>query len=260
MRTSLHTRGGCEAGVTLVELLVSMIILGIITTMLVVVWINLQRSAVFAMQADNATSAARDASARIGTEIRAAQPNALPPTPTPTATTTAMPVGQPAITFAGPWEIKFYSPVGSANITTDGTGIGAVHLTRIYLDTTGSTPQKTLYLQRDMNGNASSSSAGGTGFTDSGDKSIVLARNVVNRSYYDINTGAEARTYQLFRYAWRTSDTSPLQWGDNDTEGAITLSTIVGVRARVIIDANIYHTPKYIDTTTTVRLRNTSGS
>ncbi len=262
MRIPPHSRGGREAGLTLIEVLISMIILGIITTMLVMVWVNLQRSAVFAMQADRATSVARDASARIGTELRAAQPNVLPPTPTPTATTTAMPVGQPPITFAGPWEIKFYSSLGSTNITTDGTGIGAVHLTRIYLDyTTGTSPQKTLYLQRDMNGNASSSAAGPAGFTDSGDKQVVLARNVVSRSYYDDTpSGPEKLAYQLFRYAWRTAATSPLQWGDNDTEGAITLSTIVGVRARVIIDANIYHAPKYIDTTTTVLLRNASGS
>lgn len=70
MSTTPHTRAGREAGLTLIEVLISMIILGIITTMLVVVWVNLQRGAVFAMQASNATSTARDAIARVGTELR----------------------------------------------------------------------------------------------------------------------------------------------------------------------------------------------
>ena len=45
--------------------------------------------------------------------------------------------------------------------------------------------------------------------------------------------------YDLFRYAWRATPSSPLQWTNNTTEGSVTLSTIVGIRARVIIDANI---------------------
>jgi type II secretory pathway pseudopilin PulG len=248
-----HTRAGREAGITLIELLVSMIILGIITTMLVMVWINLQRGAVFAMQADNASASARDSIARVGTELRAAQPNVLP-VASPSATATAMPMSDPPITQAGPWEIRFYSSAGSAGVKTDGTGVAVVHLTRIYLDwTTGTTDQKVLYLERDMNGNGV--------FTDSGDKRYVLARNVVNKRLYDDTpSGPTKLSYQLFRYAWRTSATSPLQWGDNDTEGAITFSTIVAVRARVIIDANITHTPKFIDSTSTIRLRNASGS
>ncbi len=129
-----------------------------------------------------------------------------------------------------------------------------MHLTRIYLDwTAGSTDQKTLYLERDMNGNGL--------FTDSVDRSYVLASNVINRRLYDDTPSGDTKlSFQLFRYAWRTSATSPLHWGDNDTEGAIALSTIVAVRARIIIDANITHTPKFIDATSTIRLRNASGS
>jgi len=241
-------RAGRETGLTLIEVLISIIIFGIITTMLVTIWVNLQRSAVFAMQANNASATARDAIARVGTALRAAQPSVLP-SASPTATATAMPVSAPPITSAGPWDIQFYSAGGSSNVTTDGTGVGAVHLTRIYLDTSGSSPQKTLYLQRDINGNGS--------FTDAADQTYILARNVINKSLVDSNGGDTS--YDLFLYAWRSASTSPLQWTDN-ADGSLTLSTIVGVRARVIVDANITHTPKYIDSTTTVRLRNASGS
>lgn len=245
MTLSSHAREDREAGLTLVELLVSMIILAIITTMLVAVWVNLQRGAVFAMQADTATSTARDASERIAKELRAAQPNALP-TPAPTATVTALPVGQPPILVADPWRVEFYSAVGTS-AAADGTGVTAVRRTAIWLDTSGSGDQKTLYLQRDTNGN---------GAIDSGDPKQVVARSVIN---YRLVTDTGDTAYDLFRYAWRATAESPLGWSNNTTEGAITLSTIVGIRARVIIDANIYHAPKYIDTTTTVRLRNASG-
>jgi prepilin-type N-terminal cleavage/methylation domain-containing protein len=248
MLTIEHTRAGHEAGLTLIEVLVSMIIMGILTTMLVTVWVNLQRGAVFAMQADNATGAARDSIARIGTELRAAQPKVLP-VASPTATATAMPVSDPPITYAKPWDVQFYSPVGSANVRTDGTGVAAVRLTRLYLDYAADVKDATLYIQRDTNASNSITPA---------DPKIVLARHVINRWLFEQNSGDTH--YDLFRYGWRTSATSPLQWGDNDTEGAIALSTIVAVRARSIIDANITHTPKFIDTTTTVRLRNASGS
>ncbi len=245
--TTPHKHAGREAGLTLVEVLISMIILGIITTMLVVVWVNLQRGAVFAMQASDATSTARDAIARVGTELRAAQPNVLP-VASPTATATAMPVSDPPVTYAGAWDVQFYSPAGSAAVTSDGTGVAAVRLTRIYLDMSGTGDQKTLYLVRDTNNNNT---------IDSGDRSYVLARSVVNKSLADDHP--TDTSYDLFLYAWRSSSTSPIQW-TNNADNALVLSTLVAVRARVIIDANITHTPKFIDTTTTVRLRNASGS
>ena len=72
------TRRGAEAGLTLVEVLVSMIILSIITTGLITAWVNLQRGANFAVAANNSRATARDAISRISSELRAAQPTALP--------------------------------------------------------------------------------------------------------------------------------------------------------------------------------------
>ena len=50
-------------------------------------------------------------------------------------------------------EATFYSAYNQPGVADDGSGTGALRLTRIWLDTSGSTPQKTLYWQRDTNGN-----------------------------------------------------------------------------------------------------------
>jgi len=246
--------GRGQDGLTLIEVLISMIILSIITTMLVMGWVNLQRGAAFALSSNNARASARDSVARISNELRAAQPTTLP-TPTPSATVT--PAAQPPITAATPWDVSFYSAYNSPTAASDGSGVAlsAVHLTRIYLDTSTvpSAPwnpqSRNLYLLRDMNGNGT--------LTDSADLKVLLARNVVNTVIADPTNGTSYTA--LFRYAYRTSVSSPAQWMDN-TSGTLVLGNIVAIRVRVIIDANIAHTPKYIDATTTVRLRNASGS
>ena len=48
MRTSPQTRRASQAGLTLVELLIAIIILGIVATMLIMGWINLQKSSAYA--------------------------------------------------------------------------------------------------------------------------------------------------------------------------------------------------------------------
>jgi len=243
------TRRGAEAGLTLIEVLVSMIILSIITTGLITVWMNLQRGADFAVAANNSRATARDAISRISSELRAAQPTALP---TPQPTETAMPVGQPPITLAGTNEVKFSSAYNIQDADDDGTGVTAIRKTWMYLDTTGASVQKTLYLKRDMDGDGN--------FDGAGDRTIVLAQNVVNPSISDpLNGTSPGTTYTpLFRYAYRASPTDPITWTDN-ASGTLDLSTIVAIRARVISDANIARTPTYIDVTTTVRLRNASA-
>jgi prepilin-type N-terminal cleavage/methylation domain-containing protein len=239
-----------QAGLTLIEVLISMIILSIITTMLVVGWVSLQRGSAFAITSNNARGTARDAISRISSDLRAAQPNALP-IPAPSASVT--PAALPPITYARPMDVRFYSAYNSTTAAADGTGVAAVRMTRIWLETS----TKKLWLYRDTTGNGDAS--------DAGDRKILLARNVVNN---DPAIGSDPTNdppsggtsyHPLFRYAYRTSLSSPVQWTDN-AGGTLDLGTIVAIRARVIIDANIAHTPKFIDATTTVRLRNASGS
>ena len=112
--------------------------------------------------------------ARITRELRDAQPAAL-----------TTPASSP-FTVATPTEVDFYSAFNSAGVRADGTGTGALRLTRIYLDTSGSAAQKTLYWQRDTNA---------SGGFDSADRKIVLARSVVNTSVP--STGSPTRDLHL---------------------------------------------------------------
>ena len=153
------------------ELLAAMVILGILSTMLIMGWINLQRAAAFTVQTNHARAEARDALSRVANEVRDAQPVALP-----TASPTAITAGA-VFTVAQPMSATFYSVYNLPHSGDDLTGVGARRLTRIRLDTGGSTPQKTLLWERDTNGNGV--------FGDSTDRTIILARNVVNTSIPD---------------------------------------------------------------------------
>ena len=258
MLTLRKARRSSEAGLTLIEVLISMIILGIVTTMLIAGWINLQRASANAVSTNNARASARDAMDRISSELRGAQPTTLP-TPIPTLSATATPSPSPPLTVAQPMEVQFYSAYNSANASSDGSGVSltALRLTRIWLDTTTVpsppwNPQgRTLYLQHD------------TDFSntlDAGDQQILLARNVVNSVVPDPTTDGPSRTSStpVFRYAYRATAGGPILWTDNETSG-LPPASILAVRVRLIIDKNLARTPTYVDLTTTLRLRNASS-
>jgi len=239
-------RGG-QAGVTLIELLVSMLILGIVTTMLVAGWISLQGAFGTVVQTNDARATVRDAMSRISSELRGSQPTALPDpfiTPPPSL--------EPPVIAAAPMSVTFYSAYNSSAANADGSGVTAVRPTRIRLDTAAQTAPwnpacRSLYLERDMNSNGI--------FTDSGDRSIELAKNVANWNVADATNGTLYTP--VFRYAYRDTDGDVL-WTDN-AASSLDLASIIAIRARLIIDTKMAGTPRYVDTTTTVRLRNASS-
>lgn len=240
---------------TLIELLISMIILGIVTTMLITGWLNLQRASAAAVITNNARATARDAMSRISSELRGSQPTSLP-TATPSATATPTP--QPPVTMASPMAVSFNSSFNSSAANADGSGLTALRPTRIWLNPAlqsapWNTHARTLWLQRDMNGN-------GFSLTDTGDRNIVLARNVVNALVPDPTTDGPSKTTStpVFRYAYRATAGGPVLWTDNETSSLV-LASIVAIRVRLIIDANMARSPKPVDITTTVRLRNASS-
>jgi prepilin-type N-terminal cleavage/methylation domain-containing protein len=239
MRRMLSTRtkrGRSQAGVTLVELLVSMVILSVITTMVIVVWIALQSSYAQSANANDARSTARDALNRTATEIRDAQPR--------TITTPA----QAPFTMAQPMEVDFYSSYNQPGTAADGSATGTLRLTRIYLDTSGSSPYKTLYWQRDTNNN---------GTWDSGDRLIVLASNVVNNAIPNTAVTPNTSYTAIFIYGYRDPNGNFLT---ADTISAANLSTIVSVNIRLMVDVNLNHTPTRADLQITVRPRNAPQS
>jgi prepilin-type N-terminal cleavage/methylation domain-containing protein len=228
-----------QAGLTLIEILAAMVILGVLTTMLIMGWVNLQRASAFSIQSNNARATARDALSRISTELRDAQPATLPTaSPAPTYVPELLDDAQPmSATF-----LSVYNQPGAGD-DVDGDDSARL-LTRIWLDTGGASPQKTLYWQRDTNG---------SGTIDPGDRRIILARNVVNDSVEDASEGTEYTA--VFLYGYRASSFADIEWTDND-DASLDLSTVVSVRVRLIIDANLGRAPGPIDVTTTVLPRN----
>ncbi len=230
-----------QAGITLIELLTAMVILGIITTMLIMGWVNLQRASAFAVQTNNARATARDALSRAAVEVRDAQPVALPTATPPAATAGAV------FTAARPLSATFYSVYNLSNAGDDLTGSAARRLTRIRLDTSGSSPQKTLIWERDASNNGV--------FGDASDRTIVLAQDVVNTSIPNHDVTPTTTYTAVFTYGYRPNSASPLLWTDN-ADSSLDLTKIAVVRVRLIIDANLNHVPAPIDVVTTVLPRN----
>jgi prepilin-type N-terminal cleavage/methylation domain-containing protein len=241
MQSSFEEKRGSQAGLTLIELLVGMTITGIITAMLVMGWINLQSTSAYALASNDARATARDSLSRISSEIRDCQPTALPTaSPSPTAT--------PALfTVAQPMEADFYSVYNQAGAATYGNGTGGLHLTRLWLDTSGSKAQKTLYWQRDTNGN---------GAIDAGDHKMILGTNIVNNSIQNTNVSPTTTYTAIFTY-WYLAGSGALV--RTDTVTGANLAQIVAVQVRIIVDANLQRRPLPVDITTTVRLRNVTA-
>lgn len=222
-----------------------MVVLGIVTVMLIQGWISLQRASVTVERTNNARATGRDALSRISSELRACQPTALP-----TPSGTALPDPESSILEASPYSVTFYSAYNSSSANADGSGVGAVRPTRLWLDLVN--PQsapwnplcKTLYWQRDTNGNGL--------FTDPADRTIPLAFNIANEEVADPVNGTAYTP--VFRYAY-VDDDGDVQWTDDANS---VLSSVVGVSVRLVVNAKMGGTPKYVDTTTTVRLRNAS--
>ena len=157
-----------QAGFTLVEILVAMLIMGIVGTLLVNTWISLQRAFEFTQADNTAASTGRHALDRISSELRDAQPSTLygaTPTPAFCVTNSTYPCNNSSCTF--------YSPYNNSS-TYLGSGIagtGASVLTELYIDTSGTAAQKKLMLWRDLNHD---------GVQDAGDQYIQLGNNIVN--------------------------------------------------------------------------------
>jgi prepilin-type N-terminal cleavage/methylation domain-containing protein len=235
-----------QGGLTLIEVLVSMVILVIISTMIIIGWANLQRASANALRTNQARASLRDAMSRVSVEIRAAQPLALP-----AATASAAPVH--LLQVAAPMDVRFYSAFNADGANSDGTGTDAVLLTRIWLDPDDHPAHwnpdcGTLLWQRDTNDNGA--------LGDTGDQVIVLARNVANDILEDTVNNTDYTA--VFRYGYRATPADEVEWTDNN-DGTLDLTTVVAVSARLIIDKKMGGMPNYVDLSTTVRLRNILG-
>jgi type II secretory pathway pseudopilin PulG len=224
-----------EAGITLIELVAAMAILGVITTLLIAGWINLQRASAFAVQMNDARATARDALSRVSNELRDAQPASLP-------TASPPPTYVPELlTDAQPMSATFFSVFNEPGAGADVSGASAKRLTRLWLDE--GTQQ--LWWARDVDND---------GAFAAGDRQILLATHVVNALVEDTTVTPDTDYTAVFRYAYVETDES-IHWTDN-ADGALDLATIISVRVRLIVDANLARSPLPIDVTTTILPRN----
>ena len=239
-----------QAGLTLIELLVSMIILGIITTMLIAGWINLQRGSAFAVTTNNARGdgARLDQSRRERASGAPSPRRCRRPHPTATATPAAQP---PHHAMRGPERRAVLLGVQRPLIAAaDGTGVAPLRLTRIYLDT--STGTSLAAARRSYLGGTRTSRASGRPEDTAGEE----RREQDHRTRPDQRSAPPTRRSSGTRIGPTRAPPCSGPTTPRDAES--------GDHRRhprpVIIDANIAHTPKFIDATTTVRLRNASGS
>ena len=233
-------RGEPQAGLTLVEILVVLVIMTIVSTMLVGGWISLQRSFAFARADNKSRATARDALDRIASEIRTAQPETTS-TPTPFWVSGTTPY------VCDAYDCVFYSAYNNpdAALQSGQNGIGTVRLTAIWLDTSGTAAQKTLYWQRDT--------AAPYGTFTSADRKVVLARNVVNTA---LSPAVPIFTYIVYNTELDTYPTPPTTLTSANTSGDPSVASLVSVQVELVVDANVAHTPSYTDLRTTVQPRN----
>jgi prepilin-type N-terminal cleavage/methylation domain-containing protein len=232
MQTTPEQRRARQAGFTLVEILVSMIIMAIVSTMLVGTWISLQRSTEFAQADNTAASSGRDALDQVSCELRAAQPSTASPT-TPFCLTLASPY------VNDKYDCTFYSAYNNKNAALySGTnGEAAAILTSIYLDTSGTTAQKKLMMWRDLNND---------GVNDAGDQTMLLANNVVSSTL--------SAPKQIFQYVLDTNGNGV--YTTADSVSASNYKAVVAVNVELVIDINLNSRPTYVDFVSTVRPRN----
>jgi len=239
-RLKISQRLRRQDGLTMIELLLAMIITGIVTAMLVMAWVNLQRSSSFALGVNTERGAARDALGRIVSELRNSQPTVLPSaSPSPTASPLIMVTAQPT-------DVQFYSAYNDSSAASDATGT-AIKLTRIWLSTsnpddtstaTTSATRTYLFWRRDT--------AAPIGTLTAADRTMLLAKNMANNAY----------SVPLFNYGQFSG--SAVTWSSTVT--GTSLKAIVAVQTRTVIDVNINRPPAPVDVTATVRLRNTIGN
>lgn len=225
-----------QRGFTLIEILITIVIMSVVTTMIVMMFINLQGAYSFTVNSDHAREDARDAMTLMVTEIRDAQ--------IPTSGSYA---GQGPIVYASSNEIRFYTSFSTPS------GIGIPVLTAFTYSLNSSTDLWSLYYQRDTNAPFNT--------IDSADFSRVVASTIAN---HDPNgDGNQSDLAEVFTYSYYDSSGNLASTGATyDSSGTVTsvptanLPYIQSVNIRLIADLNPAHAPVYLDLRSTVQPRN----
>jgi prepilin-type N-terminal cleavage/methylation domain-containing protein len=218
-----------QDGFSMIEMLVTIIVMGIVSTMVLGVWFALQSSYAFSISADNSRGVARDSMARMELEIRdaAAQPDQL---------SVNVPSGYPyvdsAINAASGSQINFTTPFNDPSLVIEDVAYKYV------VNADGKAG--TLYRYKGSNPSCVDPT------TDPDAIKSTLATNVVN---YTAGNNVPIFTYTSYTAAggYATS---------NSVSGTSALQDIVTVQIHLLIDTTPGHSPVYMDLMSTVEPRN----
>jgi type II secretory pathway pseudopilin PulG len=216
------SRRARQAGVTIVELMVVMVVMTIVSTMIIGIWFALNNAYSFESVSAHQQDLARMAISRMGREIRDAQ---APPVLTATA-----------IEAAQPYDIEFYSTFNTTGAPNPAEP--APRLTRfIFRETDTETHVGALY--REL--------AGADGVFDTADdQSMMLLDHVVNRVP---TPNRDLFTYYAF-------DGSGNLFRSSDTSVTVSPTAVVDVQITLLVDLNPGKSPRYVTVQTTVQPRN----
>jgi prepilin-type N-terminal cleavage/methylation domain-containing protein len=258
-----------QSGLTLIELLVSIIIASIISSMLLISWFSLNRSYAYTVSSTKAREGGRQAVSRLQREVRDAESvpgnyTQLPPLQFDLKI-------EPMILRSRPWTLVFtttFNEVGNQSPTK------APHLVcyRVYYDKVADNAE--LWRFEDLptagfpNGDGritgltfygADEPLTATGRPDfpnaaaekaSGEGGLRVIKSVVNTD------SALASPVSAFSYAgYFDSSTGTLSWQD-DVRGADVRRQIISVRIHLLIDVNPRRSPVFADLLTNAQLRN----
>ncbi len=207
-----------QRGVSLIELLVAMSIMGILSAMIIGSWFALQSSASSASQQNIQHDNARQALSRMATEVRDAQ-SRLGYAPLQTAFANAVSIN------------TTFNNVGNSDQSQ------LPHLVRYrYVP-----ESKTVYRAEDSDGDGS--------LTD--EQESVLLEDVVNGQIED----EHGDPVPVFTYSYYT-DAGTLQTVENPALYGISTLRIITVQIRLLVDVKPNKSPTFMDLATSVQPRN----
>lgn len=233
-----------QSGITLMELLVSMTILAVITTLILTTWFSLQKSYAFSVNGSHAREAARDAVAGMTIAIRDAQDAnfSYPFLPPPNA-----------ISVAESSKIVIntsYQQATNANIAV-GSGLNSnavVQACYIYEPSANAVDDGSIFYVVDKNNN---------GLTDElaslatiKQHGHVVCDHVVNSSRPSTSNPTSVFTYTYF------GDDGAIHQVTSMTPQDIINFGIYSVQIHVLIDLDPAHAPIYMDLQSTSQPRN----
>jgi len=212
---------GRQSGISLIELLVSMIVMGILSTMILLVWFSLQSSYASSVQNAVQRDNARQALWRMAAEIRDAQ------------------------------------GVGGSAPMSSATAANTIEFTTSF-NNAGNTFQPTNPTATDTNVHRVSYSYDPLEHkiyrTEDADRAVYLT-NVVNESISSSYSEGNYSYTPVFRYSYYDTQ-GDLQTVNSLTGAGVDMSRLLNVQIRLLVDIKPNKSPTYMDLQTTVQPRN----